>query len=145
MSCRLLPEDVYLGSLDEHHVAEVNKNWPFKYPGSEKYVALEIQNNFGLGLFRKSDNKMLSSSVSFHSGGIFILYSNPNFRSRGYGEVIIREMAKEIRRQGRIPFGNIMTGNIGSTKLFNKMGFKEYSKSVYLFPNKLFDFAVLKH
>ncbi|XP_046682461.1 uncharacterized protein LOC124368943 isoform X1 [Homalodisca vitripennis] len=142
---KLLPEDVYLGSLDEHHVAEVNENWPFKYPGSEKFVALQIQNNFGLGLFRKSDNKMLSSSVSFHSGGIFILYSNPNFRSRGYGEVIIREMAKEIRRQGRIPFGNIMTENIVSTKLFNKMGFKEYYKSVYLFPKKLFNFAVLKH
>lgn len=80
------------------------------------------------GLFRKSDNKLLSSSMSLHSGGIFILYTHLDHRKKGYAEIIVRNMAQEIRKRGRIPFGTILLENTPSLNLFKKIGFKEFSR-----------------
>ncbi|XP_054280375.1 uncharacterized protein LOC128998312 isoform X2 [Macrosteles quadrilineatus] len=136
VDCSPVPEDMYLQRLNLSHVTEVNSNWPHQFPGSEVYLSQQITNNYCLGLFRKSDNKLASSALSFHSGGVFVLYSNPEFRGQGCAEHVVRNLSNELHKEGRIPFATILLENIPSKNLFTKIGFQHFMKICFLLKTK---------
>lgn len=91
--------------------------------------------NFSIsGLFRRADKKLVSSALSNYTGGIFVLYSDPEFRGRGFAKIIVQHMVEELRRRGRIPFCTVMLGNTASEKVFSKSGFEAFSTADYIFP-----------
>lgn len=86
------------------------------------------------GLFRRADKKLVCSALSNYTGGIFVLYSDPEFRGRGFAKIVVQHMVKELRRRGRIPFCTVMLGNTASEKVFSKSGFEAFSTAHYVFP-----------
>lgn len=86
------------------------------------------------GLFKKSDNRLICSALSNYTGGIFVLYSDPEFRGRGFAKIVVQNMVKELRQRGRIPFCTVMLGNSASEKVFSKSGFEAFSNADYVFP-----------
>ncbi|XP_054265289.1 uncharacterized protein LOC128988106 [Macrosteles quadrilineatus] len=125
-----IPEDVYLQRLNLSHAAEVNNNWPHRFPGSEVYLGQQIFNNYCLGLFRKTDHKLVSSALTFHSGGMYVMYVDPEFRNKGYAEVVLRNLTYDVQQKGRIPFGIVLLDNTPSLKLTAKLKF-QYFSTVY--------------
>lgn len=80
------------------------------------------------GLFNKSNGKMLSSALSYHFGGIFVLQTDPDHRSKGYATIIIKSMIKELRNRNQIPFATINKNNITSLRLFKTNGFERFDE-----------------
>ncbi|KAG8305212.1 uncharacterized protein LOC124369949 [Homalodisca vitripennis] len=129
-----LPEDVYIEKLDESYAAEMDKNWPHRTPGSELVHQHNLRYNFGLGIFRRSDKKLLSSSLSNHTGGVFVLYTDQECRGKGYAAIVVQHMVQECRRRGRIPFCTVIIGNKPSERLFTKLGFERFTLADYIIP-----------
>uniref|UniRef100_A0A1B6GCV6 N-acetyltransferase domain-containing protein n=1 Tax=Cuerna arida TaxID=1464854 RepID=A0A1B6GCV6_9HEMI len=127
-----LPEDVYIENLDESYAAEMDKNWPHRYPGSELVHKNNLRYNFGLGIFRRSDKKLLSSSLSNHTGGVFVLHTDLECRGKGYAAIVVQHMVQECRRRGRIPFCTVIIGNKPSERLFTKLGFEKFTLVDYV-------------
>lgn len=127
------PGDVFIEILTEKHAEDVAKNWP-GFPGHENFIAGEISIGRGFGVFRKSNGKMLSSILSFHSGGVFMLYSLPEVRRKGYGEMLLRHIINSLRQQNITPFCTVFSDNIPSQKLVRKLGFVDFDKADYIFP-----------
>lgn len=80
------------------------------------------------GLFNKSNGKMLSSALSCHFGGISVLQTDPDHRSKGYATIIIKSMIKELRNRNQIPFATIDKNNDTSLRLFKRNGFERYDE-----------------
>uniref|UniRef100_A0A1B6J9K0 N-acetyltransferase domain-containing protein n=1 Tax=Homalodisca liturata TaxID=320908 RepID=A0A1B6J9K0_9HEMI len=132
-----VPSGTSLRPLTEKHATEVAKNWPY-FPGSEKFLGLEISSYLGLGIFRESDDKLICSALTYHSGGVFMLYTEPEVRRRGYGDIIIRYIVKEIRQRGWTPFCTVFPDNTPSLNLVGRIGFVEFDKADYIFPSQFF-------
>lgn len=77
---------------------------------------------------------MVCSGLSNFTGGIFVLYSEPEVRGRGYAKLLVQQMVQEIRNRGRIPFCTIIQGNEASEKVFTKVGFEVFMEADYIFP-----------
>lgn len=84
------------------------------------------------GLFNKSNGKMLSSALSYHFGGIFVLQTDPDHRSKGYATIIIKSMIKELRNRNQIPFVTIDKNNIASLRLFKTNGFERFDEVCWI-------------
>lgn len=138
VDCTHPPENVYIDRLNRSEAQEVADNWPH-FPGCEQFVAEQVTLSVGLGVFRKSDKKMLSSILSFHSGGVFMLYSRPEARRKGYGEIILRRLVTELRHKGIIPFCTVFSDNIPSLNLIKKVGFVELHGADYIFHSLTLD------
>lgn len=67
---------------------------------------------------------MLSSALSYHFGGIFVLQTDPYHRRKGYATIVIKSMIKELQNRNQIPFATIDKNNITSLRLFKKIGFE---------------------
>ncbi|XP_046673133.1 glycine N-acyltransferase-like protein 2 [Homalodisca vitripennis] len=133
-----LPEDVYVDKLDVSHAAEVNRNWPHRHTGSELMLTEHILRNFGIGLFRRSDKKLLSSALSKHTGGLFVMYTEPEFRGKGYAVIVVQHMIQECRKRGRLPFCTVLLNNKASQNMFIKAGFEPYTLAEYIYPSNYF-------
>ncbi|XP_054285297.1 uncharacterized protein LOC129001864 [Macrosteles quadrilineatus] len=129
-----VPEDLELKFLNPIHAELMDKQWKFKFAGSNRYLGIQIANNFGLGLFRKPEAKMLCSAVTYNSGGIFCLFTDPESRGKGYGEIIVRSLAKELHSRQKVPFATVQRENIPSQRVFEKIGFEVFSVMEFISP-----------
>uniref|UniRef100_A0A1B6EL81 N-acetyltransferase domain-containing protein n=1 Tax=Cuerna arida TaxID=1464854 RepID=A0A1B6EL81_9HEMI len=133
-----LPEDVYVDKLDISHAAEVNRNWPHRHSASELILGEHIQRNFGLGVFRRSDKKLLSSVLSNHTGVLSVMYTDPDFRGKGYAIIVVQHMIQECRKRGRLPFCAVLLNNKASQNMFLKVGFEPFTLVDYIYPSNYF-------
>ncbi|XP_054280427.1 uncharacterized protein LOC128998349 isoform X1 [Macrosteles quadrilineatus] len=127
-----LPQDTICDFLDGSHADEMNQNWPHRSPRSELVLKENIEKNFGLGIFRISDRLLISSALCNYAGGIFVLYTNPEFRGRSYASKLVQRMVLEIRKRGWIPFCTVILGNKRSEAVFRNVGFEKFSFADYL-------------
>lgn len=118
------PDDLYVDFLDADHAEIVNDSWPHKFEGSLEFIRTTIQLNFGLGLFRKADKKLLSFGLFAHYGGIGMLYTPEEFRRKGYAAIVILAISKELVARGLNPHAYVLHPNKPSATLFRKLGFE---------------------
>lgn len=97
--------------------------------------------HFFAGLFRKSDEKMVCSALSNFTGGIFILYSEPEVRGKGYAKLLVQRMIQEIRKRGRIPYCTIIINNEASEKVFSKIGFEVFAQTHYIYSIQYLEYS----
>jgi len=131
-----LPEDTTIEIIDGSYAEEMDKNWPHRYPGSHLIHKENLEKNFGLGLFRKSDKKLVASALSNYNGGIFVLFCAPEFRGRGFATILVQRMVQEIRRRGSIPYCTVVLGNKPLEHVFKKCGLEVFSDADYLIAMK---------
>lgn len=55
-----VPDDVYIGSLRQQHVNEINNLWFFKSADSAEHIRSLILLNGGIGVFDKATDELLS-------------------------------------------------------------------------------------
>ena len=64
-----------------------------------------------------------------HSAEAYV-FTNENFRQRGYGKRVTRAWAQRVRQSGRIPFYSHLMNNIASQRLAESLGFVWYIDDV---------------
>ena len=78
-----------------------------------------------LGIFTASHELVSWATKSVASGGIHHLYTLEEYRGRGLGSAVVREMSRRIQDRGEVPYVYITVGNDVSSSLFQALGFVE--------------------
>ncbi|XP_055617304.1 uncharacterized protein LOC129762788 [Toxorhynchites rutilus septentrionalis] len=124
-----VPEDIIMKNLDPIHATLMNERWPHRYPGSEKYIALLIHLNGGIGLFTQTD-ELVAWVLMNEFAGIGHLQVMPSYRRRGFGELLAKAMSKQIATENDSDVNAfIVDKNINSINLFYKLGYKKIAGS----------------
>lgn len=94
-----IPDDVEVHPLKTHDITLVNDLWPHKYEGSEEYLENTRELSGGLGLYAKSDGKLLAFGLKNEFRGIGNLYTIDSARRKGYGKIIINMLCRKIAEE----------------------------------------------
>lgn len=98
--------------------------WEWRCEKSEKFIKSLICLNGGFGLIDKQTDELLSFATINDHLAIGILNTIPKARGKGYGELIVKLLAKRIAEEFNInPTCYINNRNVASMKLFGKLGF----------------------
>lgn len=124
---RLSPE-VYLRKLSRQDVGIANEIWPFRFEGSEEYLATFAEMNNCYGLFLKSDDTLISWIFKNHMGAMGVLQTLDGYQNKGYGYVLSAVLGKEIAKDGHEPIGTIRCGNKASEKIYVSNGCRSLGK-----------------
>lgn len=133
VNAKEIPENLCSDYLNETHAVLIDRQWP-SFRNQKDVVKSEISSLFGCGIFQKSDRKLLSYALCFHSGGIFMVYTDESMRRKGLGDIVTRSIILKIQQRGWTPFCTVFSDNIPSMNLMKGIGFLEYSKADFIFP-----------
>lgn len=128
-----LPENTYLDRLNESHVKIVNETWKYGSKDTESLVKNTICVNFGIGLFRKEDGKLLAWNTMQHFAALGMLFTDIEERNKGYGRIVTAELAKALVEQNVVPYACVSEVNKPSTNLFTKLGFVIANRVTWIF------------
>lgn len=81
----------------------------------------------GIGIFLKSNDELAAWMVHSYYGAMFSMQTKPEFRRKGYGIHLARNLTKLVIERGYLPYVVIRPENDASRSLYMKLGFqKEY-------------------
>lgn len=126
---------LFLDNLNVSHAEEIDAQWP-SFRNQREVLESEISSFFGLGIFKNTNKQLISYALCFHSGGIFMLFSNPGLRRKGLGDIVTRSMISKIRQCGWVPFCTVFPDNIPSLNLLKQIGFMDYGNADFVFPGQ---------
>ena len=110
--------------LETCHAEMVHDEWWGKDSASVDCIADVIANLPSVGVFLKSNQKLITWAVCHPpGGGISHLFTAEEHRGRGYGVLAVKSLSKQLASIGLVPFATITPGNEASQKLFSKLGF----------------------
>lgn len=75
------------------------------------------------GVVRKSDRKLLSHALCNHAGAIFILFTEPEERRKGYASLLIGSIVRESNKRQRTPIALISNANSSTENLYKQFNF----------------------
>jgi hypothetical protein len=126
------PTGVYLRELDVESAAQIDSVWPYKYRGSQDYIASLIESNGGYGVFLKNGDEMVAWAVKHCLGHIGMVQTRENEKKKGYGLLVTKALAKEIVEEGQRPFATIYAQNKASICMFEKLGFQKIGNCYFI-------------
>ncbi|CRK89758.1 CLUMA_CG003400, isoform A [Clunio marinus] len=120
-----IPDGTYLKKLTETDVKFCTSTWEWSSETTENFVRTIILIDCAYGLCDKSTDEILSFGTINHYSAISMLYTVEHARGKKYGEFIAKYLAVKIAEDfSLIPNCCIVTSNIASEKLFNKLGYE---------------------
>ena len=124
-------EGYSLRSLEEVHADHVVSFWPYfnHLPNRIAFFKVLIRNHHSVGIFTEEEpDKPIAWCVQYLFGAAGNLYVMENYRRRGFASLLMEHMCKCIQEDGMVPYVGVSLNNDAGTKLFNKIGFVEFSK-----------------
>lgn len=120
-----VPDHLILKTLQQKDV--INENWPHQYEGSYNYILSNVLLNGGLGLYNRSDNKLIAWAVinEFYCPGF--LHCIDQERRKGYGSLVFRALCKKkiVEKDNLDVYTIFLDDNSASRGLFiDRLGFK---------------------
>jgi predicted GNAT family acetyltransferase len=112
--------------------AQIDSVWPYKYRGSQDYIASLIESNGGYGVFLKNGDEMVAWAVKHCLGHIGMVQTRENEKKKGYGLLVTKALAKEIVEEGQRPFATIYAQNKASICMFEKLGFQKIGNCYFI-------------
>ncbi|XP_061117346.1 glycine N-acyltransferase-like protein 3 isoform X1 [Conger conger] len=114
-----------ISSLNESHVGLVNKTW--KFGGDEKGFQLikHLISHFPTCCITDEEGRPVSWLLLYDYCATGLLYTVPEYRGRGYAEILTYTMAARLHAQGFPMYCSIEEGNQVSYRLAKKMGLTE--------------------
>ncbi|XP_072942721.1 glycine N-acyltransferase-like protein 3 [Epargyreus clarus] len=117
------PPESYVGPLKPKHIPLIDKTWSYHSGTTHLFFEVLMNNGMTYVLYSDKDDKPMSwISVDMH-GALAHLFTLEEYRKRGYGEFLIKYVANDLRRKGRIVLAYTIYGNEAPKKLFLKLGF----------------------
>lgn len=86
------------------------------------------------GIFGYFHNGQLVSIANYKmlkgDFGFVGIYTHPAFRSRGFSQKLVQQIAKELTAKGKVILYQTLLSNKASLSVAKKIGFKEYARNV---------------
>ena len=113
-----LPSSVCIRLLTEDYAQEVNQ--AYHQMDDLDYIMDKINHQELWGLFENND---LAGFIGMHDeGSMGILEVVPKYRQRGYGTLLESYLINDCLEKGKIPYCQVIEGNIASFNLQSKLG-----------------------
>lgn len=109
-----------------------NSLWKYKNENSELWIKSLIMVHGGYALRDKSSNELLSFAIINDHLAIGVLVTVESARRKGYGEIIVKYLAKKLTEKDLIPHVYINKTNEKGIKLFHKLGFIKIGDSNWI-------------
>ncbi|KAG7200598.1 hypothetical protein KM043_001156 [Ampulex compressa] len=123
-----IPEECYMKALDKTHIPVIHNVWPHRDPVfpelSLKYLTTIIEMNFGIGLFLKEDNSLVSWAMQTDWHAMGIVQTVEQHQKKGYASIVINALAKKLAEDNISTALFIVKGNNNSQRLFHALGWK---------------------
>lgn len=109
------------------YIESIYSLWKIKdiYPKSELWDTVRL--NTSLGVFSRHNGELLAWAMSGSYGGLCALIVRPEYRSRGFGKLIVMAVSKVMGEGGVSPHALIGENNKDSLGLFNNVGYLKHS------------------
>jgi len=133
----ILEESVSI-DLPKSEIVKVDKSYaPFIYNNSDykDYISIEyiedrLSKDISAGIF--VNNVLIAWGFTHDDGALGFLHVLEDFRNRGYGIDILKGLIQMRKKVKKPIFGNIVPGNVASTNLLTKLGFKPDCKTSWI-------------
>lgn len=109
-----------------------NSLWIFKNEQSELWIKSLIEIHGGYALIDEKSKEILSFIFISSQYAIGGLTTAENARRKGYGEVLVKYLAKKLAKSDLIPYAFVANNNQRSLNLFLKLGFKRIGGSNWI-------------
>lgn len=123
-------EVMALDSLTLDDLDFVNDNYEYKNDDSKEKIKDAILNRPTSCL--RIDNQLVSFVLLHDDDSIGYMYTLPEYRGKGYAYELTKDIVNKTIDSGRLPYIQIVHGNIKSEKLAEKAGFIKHA-DVYWF------------
>jgi GNAT superfamily N-acetyltransferase len=115
-------ENMEVRELSVNDSEEMTRNYYWAQPHTQAQFEEAIRNIASCGVYVNSN--LACSCVLSPSGLMNALYTDTNYRRKGYGVMVLKTLGKRIAEMGLIPTAECETWNEGSRGLIKKSGFK---------------------
>uniref|UniRef100_A0A8D9DUB2 N-acetyltransferase domain-containing protein n=1 Tax=Cacopsylla melanoneura TaxID=428564 RepID=A0A8D9DUB2_9HEMI len=128
-----VPDNVFISDLNLSDIDYMYSVWAH----NDIYVKQELLDavnfNRGVGVYSKTDGRLLSWLVHTHYGGIGNLQTRTGEGGKGYGKLIVKHLSKELSKIGMDVHLTIKEDNAISRRLFTSAGFEFLSPLRFIF------------
>lgn len=118
----------HLKPLRPEDAVQINSVWPHRREGSVEYIERIIRNDYTMGIYAEN-GELMAWCLRNHMGSLGTLQVKDEFQRRGYGILLIREMARLCAINGYDVTGSVMPDNFKSIKLVEKVGFRKIDEN----------------
>lgn len=92
-----VPGDVVMKHLSVDDSRLINDAWPYRYPGSEKFIKSIIKLNCSLGIYKNGN--LVSWILQVECFGLGLLQTLDDHQGKGYARLLTRAMARKISEE----------------------------------------------
>ena len=92
----VVPDEVELRQLETEEAKLINSEWPYRYTGSEGFIASLINLNGGYGIYLKQTNELVSWILLIECFGLGLLQTIEKYQGNGYARILIRALSIKI-------------------------------------------------
>ncbi|CAG7727568.1 unnamed protein product [Allacma fusca] len=122
-------------SIDtEEGIEFLLKTWKYAMEGSRDYVENCLKRNLSFGVY--INNEIVADVIFDCHGLIGMLYSLPEYRGQGLGQLVMRKAMKESAAHQFVPGSTVEKRNIAARTFMERVGYKVAAEVDYLFYNK---------
>uniref|UniRef100_A0A336MHI2 CSON001610 protein n=2 Tax=Culicoides sonorensis TaxID=179676 RepID=A0A336MHI2_CULSO len=116
-----IPENFSVKPLSNKDLEFAHSLYPYRDEVTLQFFQMLHKFNKNLGLY-KSDN-LLSWCLLHQPNSFTALQTHDTFQRKGFGTIVLRNLAKSLATEGKDSFAIIVDGNEKSSQLFTKEGF----------------------
>lgn len=99
----------------------ITNNWTYAAPGSYDYCVTQIKHLPSSGMY--VEDKPVCGVISKRHGALGMLFTEPEYRNRGYGTAVLKSVMKQWGDLGLVPCSHVDDWNEVSKKFHEKLGF----------------------
>lgn len=117
-------------NIDKSYATFMYNNSDYKDYISIKYIEDRLSKDISAGIV--VNNILVAWGFTHDDGALGFLHVLEDFRNKGYGIDILLGLIHRRKKANKPVFGNIVPGNIASTKLVTKLGFELDCKTSWI-------------
>lgn len=119
-----VPQNVTVGDLNISDIDYMYSVWAHNDIYSKQELLDAVNFNRGVGVYSKTDGRLLSWMVHTHYGGLGNLQTRKGEEGKGYGKLVTQFLSKELSKIGIDLHCTIKRENKVSQNLFTSSGFE---------------------
>ncbi|XP_055598405.1 uncharacterized protein LOC129747982 [Uranotaenia lowii] len=126
-----IPEGFTLKQLGPEDSTKADAVWPYRHQGSLFLLQRLAAWNINTGLY-KNNGDLIAWCYRLQNGALGALQVDAQHLKRGYGTMVVIDMAQRLADMNQDCFAFVSSDNIPSTKMFEKLGFLQIDIAYWL-------------
>ncbi|KAH8377482.1 hypothetical protein KR093_005692 [Drosophila rubida] len=127
------PAGITLRKLETADAETVNEIWPHRAEGSVEFVKQLIENEISVGAC-DDNGKLIAWCLRLPLGSLGLLQVVASHKRLGLGSLMVSYLSTKIAELGQEVLAPVVTENMPSRRMFEKLGFKKIDNVYWTFP-----------